>query len=352
MVKINKIFWKNKKVLITGHTGFKGGWLSAILHDLGSILYGYALPPRSKNGIFKSSKINNFFKISKYDNICNYNSLKKFIYFVKPDIIFHLAAQPIVLDSYKDPINTFNTNIIGTANLCDIVVNYKKTNSLIIATSDKCYLNYDKKIKFFKETDSLGGFDPYSASKAGTEIIVQSFQKSFFKKLRINAATVRAGNVIGGGDDSRHRICPDIIKTLQNKKQLIIRNPNAIRPWQHVLEPLSGYIKLAENLYLNKREFIGSWNFGPKKNSIKKVIDLVSEVKKVKTLNVSILNSKVKQYESQYLGLNIKKSQKFLKWVPKLSFSENIKLVLDWHDSKNKRFITINQIKSYFKWKN
>jgi len=243
---VNKKFWKNKRVLITGHTGFKGSWLSEVLYVLGAKLYGYSLPPTSKDKIFIANKTKEKFLNSKYGNIKNYKILKSFIKKTNPDIIFHLAAQPLVLDSYKEPLETFQSNILGTANLCDCARIAKSLRSVVVITSDKCYLNLDNKIKYFLETDHLGGFDPYSASKAGAEIITQSYQKSFFDKVLINSATARAGNVIGGGDLSKNRIFTDIFNSISKKKELIIRYPNAIRPWQHVLEPIRGYIILAE----------------------------------------------------------------------------------------------------------
>ena len=269
---------------------------------------------------------------------------------VKPQVTFHLAAQPLVLDGYEDPLKTFNTNIIGTANLCSAINDQKSNKSFIVVTSDKCYLNEDKKINFFKESDKLGGHDPYSASKAGTEIILYSYQKSFFDSLKINSATVRAGNVIGGGDVSKYRIFTDIINSILYKKNLIIRNPKAVRPWQHVLEPISGYINLAEKLYTQKNNFFcGAYNFGPNSSSIKTVIDVVKRVKKIKNISFKTKKkNKTKLYESKFLALNIKKSLKKLNWKPKLSLDENISWTVQWHLSKNKKKITQYQIHKYF----
>lgn len=346
---VNKKFWKKKKVLILGHTGFKGSWLCSILNKLEVQLYGYSLAPRSKKGIFHLINLKKKFIKSKYGDINDFKKLKKFINSIQPDIIFHLAAQPIVIDSYKNPLDTFKTNVIGTVNICNIVKKLKKLKSLIIVTSDKCYLNLDKKINYFKETDSLGGFDPYSASKACTEIVAQSFQKSFFSDVNINSATVRAGNIIGGGDDSKYRIFSDISRHLFLKKKLILRNPYSIRPWQHVLEPLVGYINLAEILYNGKKDYIGAWNFGPDTNSVKSVLDLIKEVNKIKKINYKISKKSKKLYESKYLGLNISKSKKKLKWKPKLSFKKSVELTVDWYLSKEKIKKTSIQIDQYLK---
>lgn len=346
---VNKKFWKKKKVLILGHTGFKGGWLSSILDKLESKLYGYSLPPKSQKGIFHQIKLKRKFIKSKFGDINDFLKLKNFIEGIQPDVIFHLAAQPIVIDSYKDPLNTFKTNVIGTVNVCNISKKLKKLRSLIIVTSDKCYLNLDKKIKFFKETDSLGGFDPYSASKACTEIVAQSYQKSFFFNTNVSSATVRAGNIIGGGDNSDFRIFSDISKHLFLKNQLILRNPHSIRPWQHVLEPLVGYIKLAEDLYKGKKDYIGAWNFGPNMNSVKSVLDLIKEVNKIKKINYKISKKTKKLYESKYLGLDITKAKKELKWKPRLSFKKSVQLTVDWYLSIEKIKKTNSQIEEYLK---
>lgn len=347
---INKKFWKNRKVLITGHTGFKGSWLSEVLYSLGSRLYGFSLPPISENQIFITNKIKDNFITSKYGDINDYRKLKNFVNKIKPQIIFHLAAQPLVLDSYNDPLGTFKTNIIGTASLCNIVRNVKSVRSLILITSDKCYLNSDQKIRYFRENDSLGGNDPYSASKAGAEIVAHSFLKSYFSFSSINSATARAGNVIGGGDKSKNRIFTDIINSIENKKKLVIRRPNAIRPWQHVLEPISGYIRLAEKLYSKDGDnFCGGWNFGPDKKSIISVKEIIKIVSNFKKIDIKILPHKQRFYESRFLALKISKSKKFLKWKPSLTIKDAVSMTLDWSRAINKKEITLKQIKNYFK---
>jgi len=342
-----KKFWKNKRVLITGHTGFKGAWLSTILNQLNCELYGYALKPKSKKQLYVTNKVEKYFKKIKYENINDFENLKKFVQYSNPQIVFHLAAQPIVLESYLKPLDTFMTNIMGSANLIEALRSQKSLKSLIIVTSDKCYLNKDKNLKFFKEDDSLGGFDPYSASKAGTEIVAQSYFKSFFEKKKIALSTVRAGNVIGGGDVSKHRIFSDISNCLISKKKLILRNPSHTRPWQHVLEPITGYIILAEKMCKNHKTFSGAWNFGPKKSNIKRVIDIVKNVKKIKDLDYYVIKQKNKNYESKNLGLNINKVLKKLKWKPKLNLFESVKLTTDWYLSKDKKSITLRQVNEY-----
>jgi CDP-glucose 4,6-dehydratase len=348
---VNSKFWKNKKVLITGHTGFKGGWLSLVLSKLGSKLYGYSLPPENKDCFYEKTKIKNIFIKSIFGDLNDKFKLKKFIQTTKPEIIFHLAAQPLVKQSYENPIFTFETNILGTSYLCDYAKNCQSVKSLIVVTSDKCYYNEDYKLKLFKETDPLGGKDPYSASKACAEIVTHAFQKSFFSKSNLNCATVRAGNVIGGGDSSKFRIFPDIIKAIKSSKKIVLRNPNAIRPWQHVIDPVIGYINLAEKLYKNKKNYIGPWNFGPETKSIKSVLELVKEVNKFKKIKFKSLRKKNNIYESKFLGLDIKKSKKILRWRPRINFTKSIQISLEWYFAKEKRKITEKQIEKYLNLK-
>jgi len=342
---VNKNFWKNKRVLITGHSGFKGGWLSFFLHKAGCKLYGLSLKPE-KISFFNQSKVSNLFIQSSFIDICDYRSLKNFLNKCAPDVIFHLAAQPLVLESYTSPLKTFQTNAIGTLNLLDICKSSNKTKSIIIVTTDKCYENSDQRLNYFSETDKLGGKDPYSASKACAEIISNSMRLSFLQKKKINLATVRAGNVIGGGDYSNFRIVPDIFDGIRKNKKVIIRNPYAIRPWQHVMEPIYGYIKLAEKLHKNNK-FSGAWNFGPEKKNIKTVKDIVYGVNKFRNFDFILKKSTKKNIEANFLALSIDKIKKSKIWKPKLSFSKTLKLTSEWYTSKNKTDITKKQIESY-----
>ena len=243
---LNK-FWNKKKVFVTGHTGFKGSWLCIILKYLNADVYGFSLKPEKKS-LFIKSKIEKEITSNTYADINDILNLKKNIKKSKPEIIFHLAAQPLVLESYIKPLKTFQTNIMGTLNLLQCIREVKSIKSVVIITTDKVY-KINKKDIIYKEIDQLGGFDPYSASKVGVEIVVDSYIKSFFSKsnLKNRISTARAGNVIGGGDFSNNRLVPDIIKAINYKKKLTIRNPNHIRPWQHVLDPIMGYLILQEN---------------------------------------------------------------------------------------------------------
>ena len=326
MENIDKIkkFWSKKKVFITGHTGFKGSWLCIILNYLNSTVDGFSLKPK-KNSLFIKSKISKNLRSNTYANINNIKKLKKSITKSKPEIIFHLAAQPLVLESYRSPLKTFTTNMIGTLNLLECIRKVKSIKSVVIITTDKVYKIKKKNINY-SELDELGGFDPYSASKVGAEIIVNSYIKSFFKNssLQNKISTVRAGNVIGGGDFSKNRLIPDIISAINNKKKINIRNPNNIRPWQHVLDPLTGYLILAEKQFTNKIKNEGhSWNFGPSKNSFKRVIDIINYIKKFQNFKYNL--KKNNQFEeTNVLKLNSVKAKNKLNWATKWSLTEAI----------------------------
>ena len=270
-----------------------------------------------------------------YSDINNLTKLKKKIKNCKPEIIFHLAAQPLVIDSYKDPIKTFNTNIIGTANLLESIRDIKSIKSVVIITTDKVY-KIKKNNKAYRELDQLGGFDPYSASKVATEIVVESYIKSFFKNsiLKNRISTVRAGNVIGGGDYSTNRLIPDIISTINNKKKLKIRNPNHIRPWQHVLDPLMGYLILAKKQYIGKVDNkLHSWNFGPNKSNFKKVIDIVKYIKTIKKFEYILTKNNINFKETEILKLNSLKAKKKLNWTSKWNLTKSIIKTLEWNEN-------------------
>ena len=331
-----KKFWSKKRVFITGHTGFKGSWLSIILTYLNSTVVGYSLKPK-KNSLFNKSMISQKLKSNTYADINNLSKLKKKIKVSKPEIIFHLAAQPLVIESYKEPLKTLKANIIGTANLLDSIRNIKSIKSVVIITTDKVY-KIKKNNKLYKELDQLGGFDPYSASKVAAEIVVESYIKSFFENsnLQNRISTARAGNVIGGGDFSQNRLIPDIIYAINNNKKLKIRNPNHIRPWQHVLDPLMGYLILARKQYNNKvdnKEH--SWNFGPNKSNFKKVIDIVKYIKKLQYFKFSFLKNKSFK-ETNILKLNSIKAKKKLNWSSKWNLTQSLEKTLEWNkNTKN-----------------
>lgn len=329
---INHKLWKNNNVLITGHTGFKGGWLSFFLKNLGANISGYALNPAGKNNFFNSTNLNNIFSFDFRKNLLDYKSLKKCLDQVKPKVIFHLAAQSSVIESFRDPKNTVLTNVIGTMNLFECIKNNKNVKAVIIVTTDKVYKIGKKSIKF-KENSSLGGKDLYSASKASCEIITKSYYDSFFEKKEINVATVRAGNCIGGGDWTKDRIIKDCMESFLKNKKLIIRKPHATRPWQHVLEPLHGYILLAQKLMSNKgKQYVGAWNFGPNYRSQVSVLNLANKIKKkIKSSSKIIIKKNKNIIETDKLNIDSLKAKKKLYWKTILSVNESLDLTVAWY---------------------
>jgi CDP-glucose 4,6-dehydratase len=344
-------FFKNKKVLISGHTGFKGAWLSFIMIQSGAKVMGISDKIQNKK-LFKQLEIKKGIKNHEFLNIRNYKKLKNKFKSFKPEIIFHLAAQAIVSDSYKDPINTFSSNVMGSINILQSCIETKSVKSLIFVTSDKCYEN-NKWIWGYRENDKLGGNDPYSASKASAEIIFSSYLRSFIvKNKNFGAASVRAGNVIGGGDWSKNRLVPDIIRSLINAKPINIRNPKSVRPWQHVLEPLSGYILLAKKLYYKPQKFSGTWNFGPSNNDNMNVEQVVREfLNYFKKGKIVIDKSNNFGQEASLLKLNCDKANSILGWSAKWNTKETIKKVAEWYkfDENKKVEITKKQINEYYK---
>ena len=346
-------FWKNKKVFITGSSGFKGSWLTFWLIKLGANVCGYSLSDTVNNLLFNRLKIkNNSEQI--FADIRNYETLKKSINKFKPEIIVHMAAQSIVRESFENPIYTFETNIIGTANLLEISKELSSIKSILVITSDKCYENIEKNISY-KETDKMGGHDPYSASKGCAELIAASYHRSFFyDSYDVSLATARAGNVIGGGDWATDRLIPDFVRALQNESAIEIRYPNSLRPWHYVLEPLRGYLMLAEKQYQNKKNFSGAWNFGPYEEntiSVKKIID---------NLNLIIRNkleirysAKEEFHEAGILKLDSTKASKLLNWNPLLKLDDTLKYTMDWYlaylDNEDIELFTLNQINKYEK---
>ena len=348
-----KDFYKNKRVFITGHTGFKGTWLTACLLKFGSKVMGYSkVDGRVKiyNKICYHKKVKNV-----YADILDYKFLRNKIVNFKPQIVFHLAAQSLVSESYKFPLNTVLTNIIGTTNILNISREIKSLCSLVIITSDKCYQNKELK-RGYRESDVLGGEDLYSASKASAEIIFNAYSQSFFKnQKKYGYATVRAGNVIGGGDWSKNRIIPDCVRSIQKNKTLTIRNPKSTRPWQHVLEPISGYLLIAKKIFLNKKKYCGSWNFGPSSNETMKVKNIVELFLKSLNHRIRIIFKKSDFKEANLLKLNSSKGLKKLNWKNNWNMRKSIIKTAEWYSyflKKNDiREITYLQIKEYFKIK-
>ena len=354
--------YAGKKVFVTGHTGFKGSWLITWLHLLGATVKGYALQPENEKGIFNiiSPHLNIESVIA---DIRDKQKLQQEIISFQPDFIFHLAAQPLVRRSYEIPAETFEVNAIGTANLLEAVIHLQKKCTTVIVTTDKVYENKERNISY-KENNRLGGYDPYSASKACTELVTKSFHKSFFnpdsyrdKNIETHnkaLATARAGNVIGGGDYNKDRIIPDIINHLRSGEPIPVRNQNAVRPWQHVLEPLSGYLMLAAlldnpNSYGDKK-LSAAYNFGPKKKdhlTVEKLVNIAIDC--WGTGDWKNISDVSQPHEAGILKLNINRAKKELNWRPKLNSKEAIQWTIDWYKQPTEMLFdyTIAQIKSY-----
>lgn len=343
--------FKGKRVFITGHTGFKGSWLTYLLDKYGAITLGYSLNPNTKPSLYEELELSENHK-SIVSDINEFEKLKKTINQFEPEFIFHLAAQPLVLESYENPKYTFETNFNGTLNLLETLrkVNFKTT--VILITTDKVYENDDENIAF-SEDDRIGGKDPYSSSKAVCELLIKSYTKSFFQNTNIKVASVRAGNVIGGGDWSKDRLIPDIIRYLFEKKTIEIRNPLSTRPWQHVLEPLHGYLILALKLSENPNLFSGAWNFGPSEGDVKSVQEIIEIIKNQGFKQEFNYKEKSEFEEAKYLSLNIEKVKTILNWNPKWNCETAIINTLNWYNGYyngvDVRQLIENDLKSYIK---
>ncbi len=348
-------FWLGKKVFITGHTGFKGTWLCIMLEELGAVVTGFSLPLTNKNILFKKTNIIDKIKKSYFGDIRNYKFLKRCILLSNPQIIIHMAAQAFVGESYLNPKYTYEVNTLGTVNVLNIVKELNSIKITLIITSDKVYKNTETK-KSYDENDELGGFDPYSNSKACAEIIINSYIKSFFRNKKNIVVSARAGNVIGGGDYSKNRIIPDYIFCSQRRLKLNLRQPQAIRPWQHVIEPLIGYLFLIAKITKNKKlDKNYSWNFGPGNINNQPVIKVINLLNKYSDYFVKVSSKKNSRsyHESNILKLNSNKAKKLLGWKGHLNLDRSIFLVIEWYrllkKTKNAYSVCKNQILDYFK---
>lgn len=326
-------FWKNKSVLITGHTGFKGSWLTIWLKKLGAEITGFSKDIPTTPSLYELANVKSGIT-SVVGDIRNYNEITDVIKMVKPEIVFHMAAQSLVRVSYENPRETYETNIMGTVNLLDSIKKQEKECVVINITSDKCYENRELN-RGYTEDDQLGGYDPYSSSKACSEIITSAFRNSYFNSTENNhsiaVASVRAGNVIGGGDWAKDRLIPDLIKSIINNTHVQIRNPNAVRPWQYVLEPLRGYLLLTEKMWSERQEFSEAWNFGPNEEnrSVSWIIDKIAELYG-KNIQNSVDSSK-NPHETKYLRLDCTKAHEKLKWIPKINLEQALQFTVNWY---------------------
>jgi len=336
---INKNFWVNKRVFVTGHTGFKGGWISLWLQSLGAQVTGYSLEPRSSPNLFQIGRVaDNMTSI--IGDISDYHGLATALSDAKPEIVFHMAAQPLVRYSYGNPIETFTTNVIGTVHILEALRKCSTVKALVNVTTDKCYENKEW-IWSYRENESMGGRDPYSCSKACAELVTSSFRESFFsqetyEKHGLAVASVRAGNVVGGGDWSEDRLVPDIIRAINSNKSVSVRNPDSTRPWQHVLEPISGYLILAEKLCTHGMQYAEAWNFGPETGESISVLDILKKLDHLMPSGIKWNIAKDKNvHEANLLTLDISKVKKYLKWKPLLDIDKTLQLIVDWNTRYN-----------------
>lgn len=343
-------FWKNKKALVTGHTGFKGSWLALWLSRLGATVCGYSLEPESTPNLFQDLRLEELID-SNIGDIRNPENFQNVLNRFQPEIVFHLAAQSLVRRSYRSPIETYSTNVLGTANVLDAIRHSDSVKAAIVVTTDKVYENKEK-LTGYSEDDRLGGFDPYSNSKACAELVVSSYRDSFFVNRDCLIATARAGNVIGGGDWSEDRLLPDVFRALIFRKDLLIRNPNSVRPWQHTLEPLAGYLLLGEKLLQAEKKFATAWNFGPRNEDSKEVSFILERIKQIwdEDVHWQIADGE-HPHETNILKLDSTKAKNELGWQPKLNLENAVKLTADWYrDFSNKadlREVTQKQIEFY-----
>lgn len=344
MIDIFNNFYKGKRVLVTGHTGFKGSWLSIWLHELGAEVVGVAKDPFSERDNFVLTGIGDKISADIRADIRDSKRMKEIFAEFQPEIVFHLAAQPLVRLSYNIPVETYETKVMGTIHIMEAIRATKSVRVGVMITTDKCYDNSET-LEGYVETDPFGGYDPYSSSKGACEIAIQSWRRSFFnpadygKKHTVSLASVRAGNVIGGGDWAIDRIIPDCIRALEEGRVIEIRSPKAVRPWEHVLEPLSGYMLLAQKMWDEPTAWCEGWNFGPEAEGIATVWDVATEVIKNYGSGTLIDSSDVNAvHEANFLMLNIYKAKSRLGWKPRMNMPQCMELVVDWY----KRYKTEN----------
>ncbi|MDR1115530.1 MAG: CDP-glucose 4,6-dehydratase [Tannerella sp.] len=353
---IDLSIYKGKKVFVTGHTGFKGSWLCQLLHELDAEVYGYALNPPTNPSLYEVAKVDKL--VTSYiSDVRDYDTLYNILSVVQPDIIIHMAAQPLVRDSYKNPIDTYSINVMGTVNLLEAIRHTKSVKAVVNVTTDKCYENKEW-IWGYRENEPMGGYDPYSNSKGCSELVTSSFRNSFFnpsdygKTHQVALASARAGNVIGGGDWAEDRLIPDFIRAIGNGEKVKIRSPHAIRPWQHVLEPLSGYLTLGAKLLTNGCQYAEGWNFGPDDLDAKPVEWIVNKICTLWGDGAAYeIDPNPQPHEATYLKLDCSKAKTRLDWYPKWDINTAINNIVEWtkayNQGANMRSFCKRQIQQY-----
>lgn len=356
IASLDSNFWNNRKVLITGHTGFKGSWLCLLLSKLGADVHGYALEPPTIPSLFKEAKIEELIT-SFIGDIRDYEKLLGIVQKVKPEIVIHMAAQPLVRESYKNPVETYAVNVMGTVNLLEAIRNTPGIKAVVNVTTDKCYENREWHWGY-RENEPMGGYDPYSNSKGCSELVTSAFRSSYFnpkdyQNHGVALASARAGNVIGGGDWANDRLIPDFIRAISKGEEVKIRSPYAIRPWQHVLEPITGYLTLASKLFTEGPKYAEGWNFGPEDKDSRDVEWIIETICGLWGEGASYsIDTNRQPHEAHYLKLDWSKAKAELGWIPKWSIEESLKSIVVWNkaylDGKNMRTVCNDQIEMYY----
>lgn len=346
----DQAFWKNRAVFLTGHTGFKGGWIAHWLSELGANVHGFSLQSPTTPNFFTATKLVDRISASVIGDIRNSDKLTAALKRAEPEIVIHMAAQPLVRESYKTPVETFAANVMGTVNLLEVARQTNSVQAIITITTDKCYENQEW-LWPYRENDRLGGHDPYSASKACAELVVAAYRKSFLADSGVQVATVRAGNVIGGGDWAEDRLIPDFLRALETGETLKIRSPNAIRPWQHVLEPLSGYLMLAEKLATRGDAYAEAWNFGPGEEDVKPVAWIVDHLCSLQPNAKWKVEAGHQVHEAGMLKLDSAKAKAHLGWSPRWSLETALTKTMEWYQAwragADMVAVTTQQIRAY-----
>jgi CDP-glucose 4,6-dehydratase len=347
---MNSVFWRGKRVFLTGHTGFKGSWLSLWLQSLGAELIGFALAPPTQPSLFEVAHIADGMR-SIIGDIRDLDTLKRAMQVAQPEIVVHMAAQALVRRSYQNPVETYSTNVMGTVNLLEAVRHTPGVKAVVVVTTDKCYENHEW-VWGYRENEPMGGHDPYSNSKGCAELVASAYRRSFLQDQNVAVATARAGNVIGGGDWANDRLIPDILRAFEQNQPVVIRNPHATRPWQHVLEPLSGYLTLAEHLYTQGQTFTEGWNFGPQDDDARPVEWIVEHMVNSWGNSASWQrDGGTHPHEANYLKLDISKAKARLNWQPRWPLATALEKIAAWHQaylaSTNMHEFTMQQIAGY-----
>ena len=349
--KVDAAFWQGKRVFLTGHTGFKGSWLSLWLHQMGAEVKGYALAPETQPSLFKEANVEDTLD-SVIGDIRDLDNMRDHMASFNPDILIHMAAQPLVRLSYKEPIETYSTNVMGTVNVLEAARSCKNLKAIVSVTTDKCYENKEWAWGY-REHEPMGGHDPYSSSKGCAELVTSAYRRSFFYESNsANLASARAGNVIGGGDWADDRLVPDILRAFEKSEPVIIRNPLSTRPWQHVLEPLSGYLVLAQKLYNDGQEFAEGWNFGPKEEASKPVQWILDKMVPMWGEGASWeLDKNNNPHEAGFLKLDCSKAATQLRWKPQWTLEHTLDLIVNWHkrwlNGESAKDLCLAEIESY-----